>query len=187
MAKRLAASGLISEFPEPSDLSDIGTMNWTEERDRSRVFYRSAAATDADLAEAFKELRRKLVTDVLPKHASSDWDALRVEIWPDSGRLIVYPGRAGSAARSEKAGCELAIQSLLDFWEVLRGSDIDDDAFAQRVRAEEKRIATLLLQTWTQDANDSAGADRRAVRVLFFDAEEPTPFLETSVPAFALR
>jgi hypothetical protein len=157
-------------------------MNWAEEKDRSRVFYRAAAAIDADLAEALKELRRKLVTDVLPKHASSDWDALRVEIWPDSGRLIVYPGRAGSAARSEKAGCELAIQSLLDSWESLGESDIDDGAFAQRVRAEEKRIAALLLQTWTQDTKDFAEVDRRAVRVLFFDAEEPTPFLETSVP-----
>ena len=165
----------------------LATIEWAEEKDRSRIFYRAATAADTDqtLLEAFDEVRRKLATDVLPKHTMSEWDSLRVEFWSDSGRLILYPGHANSPARSEKAGCELMVQSLFDFWERLVESDISDDEFGRRVRTEERRYAALLLKAWSQRASIAA-SDSRPIRVLFFEAEESTPFLASTLPASAL-
>jgi hypothetical protein len=165
----------------------LAINDWAEEKDRSRVFYRAATPGDTDdsLVEAFNDLRRKLATDVLPKHASADWDCLRAEFWPDSGRLIVYPGRANSAARTEKSGCDLVIRSLLGFWEALVDSDTGDDVFVRRVRAELRRYAELLLQTWNRQASKIEGAPQE-IRILFFEAEEQTPFVEATLPASAL-
>ncbi len=163
-------------------------MEWVEDKDRSRVFYRASASGNSDqaLAEAFADVRRKLAADVLPKHAPTDWDCLRVEFWSDSGRLILYPGRVHNPARNEKAGCELQVKALLGFWENLADADITDDDFGRRVRTEQRRYAALLLKTWTPEASPPPSG-QPTVKILFFEAEEPTPFLEANVPAFALR
>ena len=163
------------------------TIEWTEEKDRSRVFFRATTSGDTNdsLSAAFDEVRRKLAADVLPKHKPSDWDCLRVELWPDSGRLILYPGSTNSSTRSEKAGCELVVQALLDFWESLADAEIGDDDFSLRVRNEERRYAELMLHAWDQKQSVLESAPR-PIRVLFFDAEASTPFLESVLPASLL-
>ena len=65
--------------------------------------------------------------------SSGKWDAIKVEIWADSGRIIIFPGVAGKAYRDEEFCLEVHVASLFDFFEQLSDSDIDDDAFDNQV------------------------------------------------------
>ena len=52
-----------------------------------------AEPSEAALREALTELWRKLAKVVPQKYAEGDWSVIYVELWYDSGRVIVYPNR----------------------------------------------------------------------------------------------
>ncbi|MDR3621180.1 MAG: hypothetical protein P4L85_17645 [Paludisphaera borealis] len=85
------------------------------------------------------ELYRHIHTNVLPNNASVPWNFLRVELWSDSGRIIVYPASTSTPNRIEKAGCQVIFSDLLLEYDRLADSGLDDDVFVAALEREEEK------------------------------------------------
>ena len=71
---------------------------------------------------------------LLSSQVTKDWDSIKVEIWSDSGRIIIFPSLLGKDERNEEICIEITDRSLLEAWESLANSDVDDDMFDNEVR-----------------------------------------------------
>ncbi|MES2793023.1 MAG: hypothetical protein V4719_25650 [Planctomycetota bacterium] len=90
------------------------------------------------IEQAMIELCQHIKSRVIPSNAGIDWDYLRVEFWPDSGRVIVFPSSSSNSDRIETAGCQVVFGTLLVEYERLADSDLDDNAFVDALLQEER-------------------------------------------------
>ena len=66
-------------------------MEW---HDHKSGFSTATVSEGEPLDAAMHEFSSRIRVDVLPKHESVDWDYIRVEFWPDSGRIIAFPANS---------------------------------------------------------------------------------------------
>lgn len=66
---------------------------------------------------------------VLPQQEGVEWDCIRIEFWPDSGRMIAFPSKTLQMQRIEKFGCQVVFEELLHQYEELADSELSDDVF----------------------------------------------------------
>ena len=139
---------------------------WEE---RNPGVYTATANKEAPREESLKSLCDKLIRDVLPGNQQVPWDCIKVEIWYDSGRLIVYPGKLGSPYRIEKAVCQMIFEELLHAWETLADAYEDgilaENLFDQRSLALQKAWGRAFLDALRQLS--LAGR-----RIVIYSAEE---------------
>lgn len=57
-------------------------------------FSMATVAEGEPLGVAMREFCNQISTQVIPKNEGVDWDHLRVEFWPDSGRMIAFPSQS---------------------------------------------------------------------------------------------
>lgn len=117
-------------------------MDW---KDTGHGFMTAQIAAGRSLEDAMRELCDEIATYVIPANSGVDWDLLTVEIWPDSGRIIVYPASSSTPYRIEKAGCQVVFDELLLRYEALADSDIADDDFSAQLHAEEEAWIDRLM------------------------------------------
>ncbi len=101
--------------------------------------YRSADLNVSEVQEVWLKF-----FDLLTQESLDVWDAIKVEIWADSGRVIVFPGILTKTDRDENFCIEVSIKSLIDFWERLADSDIDDIDFDNKVNIRVKKLVEHL-------------------------------------------
>lgn len=116
-------------------------MEWEQFSDG----YWMSTVDNLPTADDMTEITRKIVVDVIPKHSNLEWDHLRVELWPDSGRVIVFPALDSNANRIDVAGCQIVFASLLSEYETLADSDMPDEEFDSVLQAEEQRWIDQLI------------------------------------------
>jgi hypothetical protein len=153
-------------------------MEWKKNDDNRVVFYDcEAEAQETD--EAMVEMWRMLVSEVLPLNQEIDWDYIRVEIWPDSGRLIVIPAARRNTYRIEKAGCQVEFGALLAEYDGLdeeyADEKVTDVEFAENV--------TALEQAWAGKAVEAAKLTGLSTHsISFFGTEGDTSLLDVDFP-----
>ena len=99
----------------------------------------SADATEGDRPElAFVELCKHVKTHVIPANEGVKWECVRIEYWPDSGRIIAFPSRCESAGRVDRASCQIVFRDLLMQYEQNANTDLSDEDFDLAVKELEK-------------------------------------------------
>ncbi|GIW80232.1 MAG: hypothetical protein KatS3mg105_2039 [Gemmatales bacterium] len=82
-------------------------MDWQELKGN---FSMATVESGDSIDQAMSEFCRRIREKVIPGNDGVAWDYLRVEFWPDSGRMIVFPASSSSSERIEKAGMPSCIQ-----------------------------------------------------------------------------
>jgi hypothetical protein len=78
--------------------------------------------------EALVAVWKVLAKSVLNEVHDLPWDHVQVEIWADSGRVILFPGNSSKGGRIDRSGCILVLRTLLSNWEQLADNQKLSDA-----------------------------------------------------------
>lgn len=145
-------------------------MKW-DESTSGGVLLCQARVSDVE-ANVIVELWLKFLT-LFSCSASGKWNAIKIEIWADSGRIIIFPGVSGKADRDEEFCLEVHVASLFDFFEQLSDSDIDDEAFDDQVNGHVRGLIDRLSDGLENTLkNDSTLRPSQKVAVEYSDGEE---------------
>jgi hypothetical protein len=109
---------------------------------------------------AMKELCAQVAHYILPANRDVDWQYLRVEVWSDSGQIVVFPSKNVPNYRIERAACQLIFHQLSEWFSNLSQS-MDDEDLERIVRLKEQAYGDLFLEA----AEDS---ELNGIRVLVF-------------------
>ncbi|APW62300.1 hypothetical protein [Paludisphaera borealis] len=118
--------------------------------------------------QAMAEFCQHIKTQVTPKNDSVAWDYLRVEMWSDSGRMIVYPASTLNPLRIEKAACQVFFSDLLSAYELIADSGLNDEAFVAEIIREEGEWIDRFL-----DAARRVGLFGKPIQFWDGDGDEP--------------
>ena len=130
------------------------------------------------ISAATKELWLKYLKDAAPLNAGVSWDHLRVEIWLDSGRIILFPSPSPFRCRVEKAMCQIVCPDLLASYDETADSNLSDDAFDSWAKQATEKVAGLLSQS-AKDVKLPERLGRPEVRIRYFaSAGESGPLKE---------
>lgn len=105
-------------------------------------YYTARVTAEHELHDALRSMWRTVCELALPVHEASEWAMLKVEMWPDSGRIIAFPA-IDSLNRKDRGGCELMVEPLFEFWEKLAESDESDESFESKLG---ERLTDLSLK-----------------------------------------
>ena len=96
----------------------------------------------ASLPDALIEAAEVTVGRVLRLQADARkaWDYIRVEIWEDSGRLIIFPALSSSKRRVDVSGVQIICAELAQRVDALGKSGLGDDIYTREI---EKEVAAL--------------------------------------------
>jgi len=119
-------------------------MEWKRLDVRGKRFFTATVSETEQRQVAFVELFRKMCIEAIPHYEFIEPAFLKAEIWPDSGRIIVFPA-IDISRRDEPGGCELVLPALHAWWENLADSELADDAFTDAVGRELRIIADDLI------------------------------------------
>lgn len=108
-------------------------------------------STEADAHEDtvnVLDIMWKHVADVvIPLSAEKEWDHICVEIWSDSGRIVVYPSLSKEDRRANTSGCQVYFERLEnivhDIDSLLDTSNLTEDELDRKM--------DQLHQSWMQD------------------------------------
>jgi hypothetical protein len=131
-------------------------------------------AGTASFADAAPELWRKFLEASAPLNADLSWDHLRVEIWLDSGRVILFPATALFRHRIEKSSCQMICPDLLNFYETLIESDLPDDQMEKEITAKEFNIIAILSAA-AKALDLPTHLNRPFITVLYYGADTAAP------------
>jgi len=148
-------------------------MQWVSDKDSSRgpeVF--SATAPWGRRTEALSEMWKFFVTTVLPANAEVGWNCFRVEIWADTGRILLFPRDARSRERVERAGLCLVMRELRNKYEELER--LDESSFEAELAAELRALADEILAA-ARAARKVPGLPQGQVSVEVWEADEDAP------------
>ena len=123
---------------------------------------------EAPLGTSINQLCERIKSDLIPENEGVSWDHLRLEIWGDSGRILVFPASTSQSDRIEKSVCQVVFEKLLGEYEELADSEVDDDEFTDRWKA--------ITQSWAERVVEVAqSTELRGTRFIFWDAEDEQP------------
>ncbi len=129
-------------------------------------------ALDAEAARsAFRDVWSFFVCEIEPNHNGIPWDYVRVEVWSDSSRLLLFPATNGVNKRIEKSGLQVVLRMWNTLWDQMDEDGVSDEEFTAAVRAEEAKVAKWLLEA----ANGVIGK-----RINVFSGTQPAPFATSS-------
>ena len=126
------------------------------------------------ILDAMRDLCTQLKNVVVPLNESVVWDHVRVELWSDSGRFIVFPAQGKVNSRIEKAGCQIVFHDLLDQYESIADSELSDDEFARELTSLER----IWIEEFLTAARAAGLGDRRFV---FWDGGGEKCLLDVSL------
>ena len=163
-------------------------MQWSEHAlGTSDELYTGVVKESDDVDEALRELWRKFIRNVLPKHSPEEWTYAAVEFWADSGRVIVYPAR--DLERRERAVCQLIIESFENEWgeigDAELNGEVDADEFARRIADVERRYSERVIHALRQVLAEFR--DPEIVNVKLFNFEDTEPFEEQAVSVTSMN
>jgi hypothetical protein len=132
-------------------------MNWNYDRTGN-----CTAEVPEGYAEsvAMKELCAQAASYLLPANRDVDWQYLRVEVWSDSGQVVVFPSKNVPNYRIERAACQLIFHQLSEWFSSLIPS-MDDEELERVVRLKEQTYCDLFLEA-------AKNSELKGIKVLAF-------------------
>jgi len=98
-----------------------------------------------------------LADKILPRHQPEEWNVLRLEVWPDSGRTIVFPARDPYEERTDRALAQVHWPVLQATWDDCEADDsVDDEAFDAMIAD----VTNLIVRAFEQSFEQSTLRDR---------------------------
>jgi hypothetical protein len=136
-------------------------IRWREQIREQSVAIQCIAFDDSPSA-VFETCRQAWLVvrdELLPRHAELGWDALRVEVWTDTARTVVFPVRRSAAQRIDVAVVEVIWPRLYEVWETAEGDpNVSDEEFAARIEPIVQTILDALQAAFHETAWDAAFA-----------------------------
>jgi hypothetical protein len=125
-------------------------MKWTSAQNGFLLAELDEGSTwprESELAECAQTLVRQIGRF----QAADSWNAVKVEIWSDSGRFIAFPCMDGSPERTDSCGVQMVIPDLMAPFDDPRFDEEDnasDRQFDAVVSELERRLAADIIETW---------------------------------------
>jgi len=151
-------------------------MRWEVNLKGSTISY-TGYAENTPVTEAVFKLWQKYIQDVAPKNADVVWDHLRVELWMDSGRVILFPTPSPFRYRMEKAVCQIICPDLLNIYENLIEAEMSDENFEAALSRKEQDLAGLLSAS-ANAVNLPEHLGRPTIKILYYGANLEKPIIE---------
>ncbi len=151
-------------------------MGWKIHKTGNVEIHSKNEVAGANILQAFKELWQKFEQHVVPQHDCIEWNVIRVEIWSDSGRIIVYPGLLRNRDRIDKAGCQVIFSDLMETQANLFALK-DEDEFETQLEKVEFAYAVKLRESYEQSSL-LGSLSSRVSKVLVFSADVEDVLLE---------
>lgn len=129
------------------------TMKWEAERDPDGHVVLCAEADDSSdrmIARALDEAMAVVAREVLPAHAAEDWEVLRVELWPDTARMLVYPATRAATDRIDRCMVQLTWPVLRRAWDRFEAADEEDEDEEARFEEVRDRFADAFVQAFAR-------------------------------------
>ena len=121
---------------------------------------------------ALGEMWRFFASTVVAANRDVRWDVVRVEIWADTGRVLVFLSNVAFDKRIEKAGLCLIIPALQVRYEKLER--LDEELFEAALTTEIKELADDILAT-ARSARMVQGLPSSPIPVEVWETEEDAP------------
>jgi hypothetical protein len=131
-------------------------------------------AESTSLSVAAYELWRKYAQDAAPLNADIVWDYLRVEIWLDSGRIILFPTPSPFRYRVEKAMCQMVCPDLVRFYETLANASLPDEQLDLEIKRKEEEVANHVSDAGKKSKLPEQ-LGRECVAVLYYGSDLQKP------------
>lgn len=145
------------------------------EREKSDGILTLTASLNISVETSIVHLCTAIKDELIPENNQVEWDYFRVEIWGDSGRVIVYPASMNNPYRIEKLGCQMVSEQLLNEYEELADAEMSDDEFTSSW--------LQVVHGWSvRVANTCASMNLVGIHLMFFDADEEDAVLDITVP-----
>ena len=128
---------------------------------------------DESHIDAYRLASKLFHDEVIPRQEACRWDYIRIEIWSDSGRVIIFPADSGRKERIDVALIDIHFADLLakfDEYEEL------PDSIADNPIVEAEYIEAF--QSWISEFPDAARLLLAGHRVKCFEFDAPDPFRE---------
>ncbi len=121
-------------------------VEWKTEKDtKNKVIFFTGIAHIGEFENGVIELWRKFFIDSLPLNKDINWDVIRVELWLDSGRIIIFPAFEKNLERIESSGCQMFFYDLHEYYENLADSKISDKQFDAEVERKDYELIKKLI------------------------------------------
>lgn len=118
-------------------------MHWRVSNTKNRGADYIGDAEKSPINQAAQELWRKYIEDAASKNKEISWDHLRVEVWLDSGRIILYPAMSPFRQRIEKSACQISCPDLLESFNEMADSKKDDEFDVWHTQAVDKVVSLV--------------------------------------------
>ncbi|WP_375748937.1 hypothetical protein [Vibrio sp. HN007] len=145
-------------------------MKWDESSDSGTKLYQ------AEVSKLEEDITVKVWSqflDVLSKQKLKKWDAVRIEFWSDSGRIIMFPAAASKEDRNEAFCLELYTREYYEFWEELCDSELEDEEFDNKVSIRINDLIRTFNLALTKAIGSRVGSDEfKDLMILYCDADE---------------
>lgn len=155
-------------------------MDWQTTEDKRGYRIVTGMDTIAAPTEVAAPLLQHFISDIAPLQRDQSWDYIRVELWPDSGRIIALPASSTSDIRIENGTCQVISKTLLTFYNQLADSSIPDDEFTDKLL----ELATAIAESIISAAHAIGLANilnKDIIRIACFDSDETTALLDVTV------
>jgi hypothetical protein len=123
--------------------------------------------------QAFAEMWKLFVEKVIPLHSEVKWNVYRVEIWPDSGKLLLFPGCKGAAKYVHLAGCEVLVEALRQKMQEAIFSNREDEDVEKEMEEVENEFADIITESGKKQKINGV--------VEYWIAEDDKPFRADSL------
>lgn len=131
--------------------------------------------------ETFTEMWKFMISDILPLNHDVEWDYIKLELWIDSGRVILYPTSSKSKFRIERAVCSVFFPSLLEQSEMLNtecfGSEQTEDLPDIEIQEVFEQAVTKLELEWIHKAELAVQQipEVSKLRLAFYSTDDDLP------------
>lgn len=153
-------------------------MKWQIHHQGEDISYTGEAAHEA-AETVIAQLCQHFFAHATERNRPEDWDYMKAEIWADSGRVIMFVAKSSSRFRTDRCVVQIVWPPLLDQWEALCDSDLEDDDFARECAALIFRVAQQVSEVAATQATNFPEFHGKVLRI--HNAEDAETLLETTL------
>lgn len=153
-------------------------MIWEKYQLRDWVYWEAAftemPATREALIDVFSELWSTFIAKAIPMHAPNTWEVCRVEIWLDSGKIVLLPSLRGSTRYTHNAACEVIVEDLRLKIEKVIFSNEDPALVEAEMEKQQSLYSDYLFEAALRmEVGKSIGREHTILEFWLAEAESP--------------
>jgi len=158
-------------------------MDWTQHVSGASKHLGFSGTTElSEEKEGLHEMWQSFLSDILPLNSEVDWDYIRVELWCDSGRIIISPASSQNKYRIAKSSCQVFFPALLAECETIYNAFDDETDEENETEEAEEKLSSLMREMESRWMNKAEAALRGQLKegselkfcFFSFDDDEPS-------------